>query len=150
MAMTPATSADVFARDYLPAGGKDASRLSPLLQSIWAFYLAERPSGLAGLESDMLLFQSGIQERRSGPFFEVELVRQFVELVEDNRESYSQFHLTCRYAADERLAALGRDGRWCPDISQLEDFSNWVEGHPVLSAVDDLPRIRTEIGWEPV
>lgn len=147
--MKPADSVKVFESIYLPAGGREASPIRKLLQSVWDFYRNERPSGLAQVEGDMLLFQSGIYDWGSGPFFEIDLTRQFVESVRDVEEDvYSQFHLTCYYAPDEKLAALARESRWCADMSELEDLTTWVEGHGVLSAVDNTPRLKTTISWE--
>lgn len=149
--MTPADSVHVFETNYLPAVGKDASAITALLQSFWAFFRNERPSGLAEIESDMLLFQSGIYDWGSGPFFEVDLVRQFIELAgDDDDELYSHFHLTCYYAADARLAALGRESRWCTEISEIDDFASWVEGNAVVSALDSMPRVKTVISWGPI
>lgn len=151
MAITPADSVQVFEHNFLPAIGKDASHITELLQSVWAFYRNERPSGLAEIEGDMLLFQSGIYDWGSGPFFEVDLARQFIELAgEGEDEVYSQFHLTCYYAADENLAVLRRECRWCADISEIDDFASWVEGHAVLSAIDSSPRVKTVILWETI
>lgn len=148
MKMSPSSSADVFKRKYLTSNEIDTHPVISLLQSVFNFYRHERASGLAEFESDMLLFQFGIYDWGAGPFFEIDITRQFIELKRDDDEYvYSQFRLTCRYSPSDEMAAFGGEERWCSDVSELESFAAWVEGHPVLDASGTAPRLQTEIFW---
>lgn len=151
MAMSPEDSVFVFEQYCLAPTNKDWDTILTLLRAVLSFYRHHRFSGLAESEGDMLLFQYGVYDWGSGPCFELDLTRQFVEQERDDDDDvFSQFHLTCFYAADERLTALGKDSRWCPDLSELDQFAAWVVGHPVLAAVATLPRLSTEVIWERV
>lgn len=147
--MNPADSVKIFEGRHLAAAGKDASSIRLLLDSVWSFYRHEKPEGLVEQDGDMLLFQYGTHDWGAGPLFEFELTRQFVELERDGDDDvYSQFRLTCYYALNEKLSALGRENRWCADVSGLEIFAAWVEAPPVLEAIRDEPRLKTEISWK--
>lgn len=147
--MTPEESVQTYEQAYLPLNHAIATPIWQLLESAFSFYRDERAVALVEAEGDMLLFQYGVYDWGSGPFFEVDLTRQFVELERDGDENvYSQFHLTCYYAVDEALIALGRGNCWCRDTSELDRFSKWVEAHPVLVAVESLSRLKTDVTWE--
>lgn len=147
--MFPSDSVQVFEREYLSSNDIETRSIRSLLQSVFAFYRHESVSGLAEAEGDMLLFQFGIYDWGSGPFFEVNMTRQFVELERDDDENvYSQFSLTCYYAPDDKLAAFGPETRWCSDVSELDGFAAWVEAHPVLDALETASRQNTEVSWE--
>ena len=149
MTMSPEDSAEVFEREYLSTADIETQPTRSLLQSVIAFYRNETATGLVEAEGDMLLFQFGIYDWGSGPFFEIDMTRQFVELERDEDEDvYSQFSLTCFYAPDDRLAAFGCENRWCSDVSELEGFAAWVEAHPVLDALENASRQKTEVSWE--
>lgn len=138
-----------FQRNYLPLDGKDATPIRSLLQSVFSFYRNENAAALTEIEGDMLLFQFGAYDWGSGPSFQVGLTRQFIELENGNDEYVlSQFHLTCHYAFDEQMTALGGENRWCSHISQVDGFAAWVERHHVLNAVETLSRKKTELCWD--
>lgn len=147
--MLPSDSVQVFKREYLPSDDIETRSIRSLLESVFAFYRNEIASGLAEAEGDMLLFQFGIYDWGSGPFFEVNMIRQYVELEQNDDENvYSQFSLTRYYAPDDKLAGFRPENRWCSDISELGGFAAWVEAHPVLDALDAASRQRTEVSWE--
>jgi len=149
MTMSPEDSVEVFESKYLSTDYIETGSIRSLLQSVIAFYRNETATGLVEVEGDMLLFQFGIYDWGSGPFFEINMTRQFVELERDEDEDvYSQFSLTCYYAPDDKLAALGCENRWCSDVSELDGFAAWVEAHPVLVALESASRQKTEVSWE--
>lgn len=149
MTVDPEDSVRVFEQACLAPNNKDSTSTLALFEAVFSFYRHHRFRGLAEPEGDMLLFQYGVYNWGSGPCFEVDLTRQFVEVERDDDDNvFSQFHLTCYYAADERLTALGKDNRWCSDLSNLDQFAAWVRGHPVLATVACLPRLKAELSWE--
>lgn len=149
MTMAPEQSAHIFGERYVSPEEMDSLPTRSLLASVFQFYRNERPQDVDDAEGDMLLFQYGIYDWGSGPFFEIDLTRQFVELERDDDENvFSQFHLTCHFVADQELTALGKGSRWCTDVSGLDQFALWVDLHPVLAAVDGRSRFKAEVTWE--
>ena len=98
---------------------------------------------------DMLLFQFGVYDWRSGPFFEIGLTRQFVEPESGDEDGImSQLHITRFYSPTHDLETVDAGEQWCRDRSELSDFSNWIMMQPALTAVTDISPVKTEIRWE--
>lgn len=149
MTLAPDDSARLFEQSHLAGSSKDAIPIGALFEAVFSSYRQQRFAGLVEPEGDMLLFQYGVYDWGDGPAFEVDLTRQFIEDERDDDEHvFSQLHLTCYYEVDGTLSALGKGDRWCRDISELDQFTAWIEGHPVLAAVNSLPRLKTDLFWE--
>jgi len=113
-------------------------------------FFGECPAvGVVEEYGDMLLFQFGTYDWGTGPLFEIDLARQFLEPENDDEDAaMSQLHITRFYSPVRDLEVLGADERWCRDHSDLPDFSQWVIAQPALAAVSNMTPVKTIIRWE--
>jgi hypothetical protein len=140
---------EVFEERFEQPDGRNQRSLRLLISSVLSFYHRNQAEGLVDDDGDMLLFQYGVYDWGLGPFFEIGLTRQFIEVERnDDEHVISQFKLTCFLEPTDELKALGRGKRWCNDPSQMNDFSAWLMHHPILKETEDSPRVRTEVSWE--
>ena len=122
-----------------------------LFEAVMTFFADCPADGLVDEDGDALLFQYGTDDWGSGPHFQVDLTRQFIEIKRDDDDHVvSHFHLTCFYKPTDVLTSIGSDDRWCWNKADLPAFTELVMGHPVLATVGPLPRMKTEIWWERV
>jgi hypothetical protein len=132
-------------------GGSDCTKmpLRALISSVLAFYQECPMSGLADENGDMLLFQYGVYDWGEGPFFEIDLTRQFIEIRRDEEDDIlSQFHVTRFFSPTEGLIKLGSGEKWCKHRSELPAFRDWVIAQPALGAAEKLPPAKTAVDFE--
>ena len=84
---------------------------------------------------DWLLFQYGTYDWGDGPYFEIDITRQFAVEIDydeesgddDEGEGMWQLSLTFRFTPEPALDALGSDHRWCKShapevVAEFESF----------------------------
>ncbi|MBL9019855.1 MAG: hypothetical protein JNL83_37065 [Myxococcales bacterium] len=94
-------------------------------------------------DGDMLLFQWGTYDWGKGPFFEIDLTRQFATGGGDDEDIW-QLSLTFLFWPTRSLPA---GHRWCARPSELDDFARFVWSHPALATADEP--VRVELDYTP-
>ena len=94
-------------------------------------------------DGDMLLFQWGTYDWGKGPFFEIDLTRQFA-IGEGEDENIWQLSLTFVFWPNRSLEA---GHRWCAHPAELDDFARFVWSHPALALTDEP--VRVELDYNP-
>jgi len=113
------------------------------------FYGTVPASGLSGPDGDMLLFQYGVYDWGQGPFFQVDLTRQFV-VDDDGEDEISQLHCTTYFAATDALRAIPALTAWCQSPAGLPAFRQRVVGSDGYRAALGERAERRAIAWERV
>lgn len=99
---------------------------------------------------DMLLYQWGIYSFSGSPSFQLNLTRQFIELVEEEGEEeevMSQLGLTFHFPVSPATEALGEQNRWCESIEGLDDFVRFITQSAPYVALRDARSERVEAEW---
>lgn len=147
--MNPSDAEAMLRQRLGSANAPEEVSIETLMKEGIAFFGECQAVSVAENFGDMLLFQFGIYDWGSGPFFEIDLTRQFLEVESDDEDAaMSQLHITRLYSPDRGLEALGADERWCRDRTDLADFSGWVMAQPALEAVANMTPVKTVIRWE--
>ena len=94
-------------------------------------------------DGDMLLFQWGTYDWGRGPFFEIDLTRQFATGDGDD-ENIWQLSLTFMFWPTRTLAA---GHRWCARPGELDEFARFLWSHPALALTDEP--VRVELDYNP-
>ena len=94
-------------------------------------------------DGDMLLFQWGTYDWGQGPSFELDLTRQSIVVatddVPDDENQGEMFQLRCcLHYPPSGLLALGAGNRWCHSPEELAEFTEYVFGHPAVTATKAL------------
>jgi len=115
------------------------------------FFRAVRPmTALVEGAGDMLLYQWGVYRFSGSPSFQLNLTRQFIELVEEEGEEeevMSQLRLTFHFAVSPISEALGKQNRWCESMNSLDDFSRFITLSAPYAALRDSKPERVGIEW---
>lgn len=147
--MKPADSEQRL-REHLTARGFEATR-SPtrmLVAGALDFYQTVPASGLDDEPgADMLLYQWGTYDWGEGPFFELDLTRQFVEAGAQGDDAMSQLSCAALFAPTPALEALGDGNRWCAGRGELPAFVTFIESGAAWAAVRDRVPTRVRIDW---
>ena len=113
------------------------------------FYGTVPASGLSGPDGDMLLFQYGVYDWGQGPFFQVDLTRQFV-VDDDGEDEISQLHCTTYFAATDALRAIPALTAWCQSPADLPAFRQCIVESDGYRAALGERAARRAIAWERV
>lgn len=123
--------------------------LKALILSMLSFYDDVPASGVADEHGDMLLFQYGVFDWGEGPYFEIDLTRQFIELHRgDEDDVVSQLHVTRIFTPTDDLLRIGSGEKWCKRRSELPIFREWLMAQPALLAAENLQSVKAVIQWE--
>lgn len=115
------------------------------------FFQEVRPdSRIVEGAGDMLLYQWGVHDWGQGPSFQLNITRQFIELVEEegeDEEVMSQLGLTFHFPPSEQMKAFGDQNRWCESLGGVADLAAFVaESAPYVALKDSRPE-RVEVSW---
>ena len=91
-------------------------------------------------DGDMLLFQWGTYDWGKGPYFEIDLTRQFAPDGGADDDIW-QLSLTFLFWPTRSLVA---GHRWCARPTELDDFARYMWSHPALALTDDPVRIELD------
>lgn len=115
------------------------------------FYDSSRCEDAAGLDEDgdALLVQWGLFDfERTGPTFQFDLTRQFIEAGEDGQ--MWQMHLTLHFEPDDQLEAVSPGDRWCFGPGALPEFVAFINDSPALAAIAGRSAAHVELCLDPV
>lgn len=94
-------------------------------------------------DGDMLLFQWGTYDWGKGPYFEIDLTRQFAAGAGEDDDLW-QLSLTFLFWPTRTLEA---GHRWCARPEELDDFARYVWSHPALAGTEEP--VRVELDYNP-
>lgn len=151
--MTPSESSEALA-DFARQRGINLESATPSqgIDAMIHFFRDVRPeSRIVEGAGDMILFQWGVYRFSGSPSFQLNLTRQFIELVEEegeDEEVMSQLGLTFHFPATAAMEAFGKQNRWCESLAGVDDFVAFItKSAPYVSLKDARPeRVETEWG----
>ena len=91
-------------------------------------------------DGDMLLFQWGTYDWGKGPYFEIDLTRQFAPTGGDDEQIW-QLSLTFLFWPTRTLEA---GHRWCARPAELDDFARFMWSHPALGGTEEPVRVELD------
>ena len=113
----------------------DVLRLPTTIAAFLDFYGEERAIGCeVGDDADMLLFEWGTFDWGDGEHFELNLARQLIFGVGD--EKTWQLKLTYAFQPTDGFRSFGAENRWCASPDELSTFRQDVEQSGVYKAAD--------------
>lgn len=139
--MKPVESVDALIKFSKASGvALQESGLREGLAQMFAFYSDVKAVGCDGSESDMLLFQWGVYDWGQGPFFELNITRQFIEDEFEDDDAISQLSLTFKYSPTAELTSIDAGERWFKGNDEFNTFRESVfSSAPFLAALDVGP-----------
>jgi hypothetical protein len=148
--MLPSQSADAL-DTFLRARALDVDRapLNLVIDALLDFYATVPASGLSGPDGDMLLFQYGVYDWGQGPFFQLDLTRQFI-VNDDGEDEISQLHCTTYFAATDALRAIPALTAWCGSPADLPAYRQRIVASDGYRAALAARPVRRTIAWERV
>jgi hypothetical protein len=150
--MTPEQSAEALI-SFAGQCGCDLNGSTPAegIDAMLRFFREMRPEGrLSEDVGDMLLYQWGIYRFSGSPSFQLNLTRQFIELVEEEREDeevMSQLGLTFHFPPTDAMQALGAQNRWCESVEDVDDLLAFITRSVPYVTLKDQRATRVEIQW---
>jgi hypothetical protein len=102
---------------------------------------------LAGYDdADMLLAQYGTYNWGQGAFFEVDLTRQFIYVLDDGEQGWmAQLRCAFLYEPTPALRDLGDGNLWSMDLA-LDEFAAQVRAMPGFQVADEPLRLEISLG----
>jgi hypothetical protein len=149
--MTPADSAKVFT-EFAELRGTTLKGATPAqgIEAMICFFKDVRPQSPVVEDSgDMLLYQWGLYDWGQGPSFQLNITRQFIEVIEEE-EVMSQLGLTFHFAPSDEIKAFGNKNQWCETKSALNEFATFIQQSAPYVALKDSAAKRIEVKWSPV
>ena len=150
--MTPADSARVFV-EFAQLRGPALKSATPAqgIDAMIRFFKTVRPSRVVRKSAgDMLLYQWGVYDWGQGPSFELNITRQFIELVEEEGEEeevMSQLSLTFHFTPSDEMNAFGKKNQWCESETALTEFVIFIHQSAPYLALKDSAAERVEVNW---
>jgi hypothetical protein len=150
--MNPSESAEAL-MDFAALRGFTLESATPAqgIDAMIRFFQEVRPdSRIVEGAGDMLLYQWGVHDWGQGPSFQLNITRQFIELVEEeggDEEVMSQLGLTFHFPPSEQVNAFGVKNRWCESLGCIADLNVFIaESAPYVALKDSRPE-RVEVSW---
>jgi hypothetical protein len=112
---------------------------------MFAFYQSAKPVGCDGPAGDMLLFQWGTYDWRTGRHFSLNITRQFIEDSLEDDDAISQLSLTFSFEPAVALEALGAGNRWCDGPTEFSIVRKFVLSSAAFVAVADRTDAAVEL-----
>lgn len=150
--MTPSESSEALV-DFARQRGISLEGAIPSqgIDAMIHFFREVRPeSRMIESAGDMLLYQWGVYRFSGSPSFQLNLTRQFIELIEEegeDEEVMSQLGLTFHFPATEAMEAFGKQNRWCESLAGVDDFASFITKSAPYVALKDARPERVEAEW---
>jgi len=149
--MNISSSAQVF-REFAKQRGCVLEHTTPAtgFEVMFAFY--REVQAAEHLLDDRLLYQWNVWNSKEGPFFVLNLTRQFVEEGEEGRddELMSQLLFDLVFPVFEGARAFKGSNEWLESKDDMDRFVSFVHSSPPYKAVKDLYPLRIELSWSEV
>ncbi len=150
--MTPSDSSEALV-DFARQRGTNlkSATLSQGIDAMIHFFRDIRPEArIVEGAGDMLLFQWGVYRFSERPSFQLNLTRQFIELVEEegeDEEVMSQLGLTFHFPITAAMEAFGKQNRWCESLAGVDDLIAFITKSAPYIALKDARPERVEAEW---
>ncbi|MFZ2324630.1 MAG: hypothetical protein WAV89_13150 [Ignavibacteriaceae bacterium] len=150
--MTPSESSEALV-GFASQRGINLASATPGqgIEAMIHFFREIRPgSPIVEGAGDMLLFQWGVYRFSGSPSFQLNLTRQFIELVEEegeDEEVMSQLGLTFHFPAAGAMEAFGEQNRWCESLAGVDDFVAFITKSAPYMALKDARPEHIEAEW---
>jgi hypothetical protein len=137
--MKPEAAKQELEKRIVEQTGKTFTELTPAqgIRVMLDFYKYVRADDCNAIElSDMLLFQWGVYNQNTqGPWFEIDITRQFAVYYNEDDHEIFQLSLTFYFSLSEQLSAIGEGNRWCSQPERLPDFEETMISKEAYQAV---------------
>jgi hypothetical protein len=148
--MIPADSANAFT-EFAELRGAALKGATPAqgIEAMICFFRDIQPESPVVEGGDMLLYQWGSYDWGNGPSFQLNITRQFIEVI-DEEEVMSQLGLTFHFAPSDQMKAFGAKNQWCETKGVLTEFVVFIhQSAPYLTLKDSAAK-RIEVNWNRV
>ncbi len=95
---------------------------------------------------DMLLFQWGIYDfDRTGPTFQCDITRQFIEAGAHDDEGMTQLSFTFHFQPSPVFEKIPEGNKWCSGLNELNEFEKFITNTEAFKSVSGARPLKVSI-----
>ena len=146
-------NSQVELENFLKRSGMSKEELIPSegIRLMLDFYKQSRFKNCPADEyGDMLLYQWGTYDWGSGPFFQLDITRQFIEAGFEGDDGISQLSMYFYFYPSKEFEELKSGDRWCENPLEIPGFERYIKESSAYTKVANRKPAKMEISYSRV